>query len=73
MFVERAAQVPHITARLRSWPSELCVGDLFTGAGTFVKVIDAIIHGLRDKFPRDAAHLCVLGLALVLVGTGIVV
>ena len=58
MAVERAAaEVPHINARLRTWPGRLAIGDLFTGAGTFVKVVEATLNALRDRFPDDASHL----------------
>jgi hypothetical protein len=39
--------------RLRAWPRSIHFGDMFSGAGTFRKVTDALLAALRKKFPMD--------------------
>eukprot|EP00439_Symbiodinium_sp_Y106_P060123 s1213_g8.t2 len=52
-----AAEVPRIEDRIRSWPSTLSIGDLFTGAGTFTKVTDVAINEIQRVFGNAASHL----------------
>ena len=47
--------------RLRAWPRAVHLGDLFSGAGTFHKVSNAIFRSLLKKFPldmKDVKALC---------------
>ena len=51
IMVNRAAErLPSLPARLKSWPRKLHVADMFTGVGTFKKVMDAAFDALKNKF-----------------------
>ena len=39
-----------VAERLRSWPRQLHVADMFSGAGTFHKVMEAIVHALKKNY-----------------------
>ena len=57
MVEHLAAEVPRIADRIRSWPSSLSIGDMFTGAGTFAKVTDVAINQIQRVFGSAASHL----------------
>lgn len=73
-MVSRIADGPQassIAERLRSWPRTIHVADMFSGAGTFHKVMEAILRALKMKFASSMkdveAHFPALR-----VGSGIV-
>ena len=50
-MVKRASeQVPSLSDRVKSWPRTLHVADMFTGVGTFKKVMDAAFDALNKTF-----------------------
>lgn len=56
----RAAKKHHgLRQRLRAFPRDLVVADMFTGACTFLKVMDAVVERLKIEFPEEAAGLTV--------------
>lgn len=42
--------------RIRSLPNHLSFADMFSGAGTFGKVVDVVIRVLKKQFPEEMSH-----------------
>lgn len=42
-----------LSDRLRGWPREAHLGDMFSGAGSFYKIMNAATAALRKIFPRE--------------------
>ena len=63
----RAAKKHHgLRQRLRAFPRDLVVADMFTGACTFLKVMDAVVERLKDRISGrgGGAHCNLAGLAV---------
>ena len=66
IFVDRIAKMePDLADRLRGWPRTLRLGDLFSGAGTFYKVSNAIMAALNKRFPDELEDVKVFVSALM--------
>ena len=62
IMVDRLARaIPHLGDRIRTWPSDIHLGDMFSGAGTFFKVSHAAFNALTGKFPKEMSSVKVLG------------
>ena len=52
-----ASNLLDVEHAVRSLPRSLDVGDYFTGAATFHKVMKAAVKAIKKKFKKAAKHL----------------
>ena len=58
VLLERARQrIPGLEERVRALPSEVDVGDMFTGTGCFHKAVSALFDTLKWRYPMASSHI----------------